>query len=92
MRQRAGIGGVERFRAERTEPAAWLLEALRITAGEDHLGALRPSAPGRLQPDSRAAADHDDGLPEQFRLAAGGTSGRGGAHDPEAMIPGFTGT
>ncbi len=45
-------------------------QALGIAAGEDHLGPLGAGSPGRLEPDAGAAADHDDGLAEQLRLAA----------------------
>ena len=45
------------------------VEALGIAAGEDDLGALGACAPGGLEPDAGAAADDDDGLAEQFRLA-----------------------
>ena len=38
------------------------LEPARIAAGEDDLGALSLGAPGRLEPDAGAAADHDDRL------------------------------
>jgi len=38
------------------------LEPVRIAAGEDDLGALSLGAPGRLEPDAGAAADHDDRL------------------------------
>ena len=54
---------------ERAELARGALEALGIAAGEDDVGALGARAPGRLEPDAGAAADHDDGLAEQLRLA-----------------------
>ena len=50
---------------------AALLEPLGVAAGEDDVGALGACAPGGLQADAGAAADHDDGLPEQLRLALG---------------------
>lgn len=43
------------------------LEAVRIPAGEDDIGALGASSTGTLETDSAAAADDDDRLPEQFR-------------------------
>ena len=56
------------------------MQAIRVARGEDHVGSLLARAPGRLEPDARAAADHDHGLPEQLRLALRGSDGRG-AHD-----------
>ena len=44
-------------------------QPLGVAAGEDDLGALGAGAPGRLEPDAGAAADHDDGLAEQLRFA-----------------------
>jgi hypothetical protein len=41
------------------------LQALAIPAGEHDVGPFDARAPGRLDSDPRAAADHDDGLPEQ---------------------------
>jgi hypothetical protein len=61
-RKRLGVCGVECRGAERAELARWLLKAFGITAGEDHLGAFGPCLPGGFEPDSRAAADHDDSL------------------------------
>ena len=57
-------------------------QPLVITAGEDDVGTLGPGAPGGLEPDARAAADQDDGLPCQCRFALGGA--RGG-HDRLAI-------
>ncbi len=58
-----------RPRCSRAELGRGLLEALGIAAGQDDVGALGAGAPGGLEPDAGAAADHDDGLPEQLRLA-----------------------
>ena len=44
------------------ELEASAVQAIRVTGGEDHVGAIGAGAPGRLEPDARAAADHDDGL------------------------------
>ena len=48
------------------------------------VGSLGARAPGRLEPDAGAAADHDDGLPEELRLALGAPSRRSRA--PAARI------
>ena len=74
------VGGVEGGDAGGPELEADALQAIRVARGEDHLGALRARAPGGLEPDARAAADHDDGLPEQRRRLAGGRDGRCGGH------------
>src|SRR5215470_2715517 len=55
------VSGVERGGAG-PELAADALQAIRVTRCEDHVGALGAGAPRRLEPDARAAADHDDGL------------------------------
>ena len=68
------IGGVERLRAQRADLGRCLLEPVRVTAGEDDVGALGAGQPRGLQPDARAAADHDDCLPGQLRLAHCGSS------------------
>ena len=57
-----------------------LLEPLGISADEDDLGALGARAPGGLEADAGAAADQDDGLAEQLRLARGARRGRFGGH------------
>ena len=81
--QRCRVGGVEGGGAPRADVARRLLEALGIAAGEDDVGALGAGAPGGLEPDAGAAADQDDGLPEQFRLASACV--RGHAHDRLAI-------
>jgi len=43
-----------------------------VEDGEDHLGAFGARASGCIQPDTRAAANHDDGLSQKLRLASGG--------------------
>ena len=57
------------------------LEALGIPGGEDHVGPLSACSSGRFEPDAGATADHDDGLPEEFRFALDGRGGGCGAHD-----------
>jgi hypothetical protein len=59
------VGGVEGRDAAGPELLADAAQALRVARGEDHCGALLARAPGRLEPDARAAADHDHGLPAQ---------------------------
>jgi hypothetical protein len=62
--------------------AAALLEAVGIAAGQDDAGALGAGSAGGFEPDAGAAADHDDGLPGQFRFALGGRNSGGSGHDP----------
>jgi hypothetical protein len=45
------------------------LQAFRIATREDHLRPFRARSSRRFEPDTCAAADHDDGLPKQFRFA-----------------------
>src|ERR1700722_13012786 len=71
-RQRVLVGGVEGRRAVRAEFPRRLVEPVLMAADEDGVGALGHGAPGRLQPDPGAAADHGDGLPGQARFAPGG--------------------
>jgi hypothetical protein len=58
------VGGIEGHGALRAEFGRGPLEALETAAGQDDVGALGAGAAGGLKPDARAAADHDDGLPE----------------------------
>lgn len=69
----AGRGAAEFGRAP--------LEAVGVAAGQDNAGALGAGPASRLKPDAGAAADHDNGLPGQFRLALGGSDGGCGGHD-----------
>ena len=69
--QGSRVVGVEGRGALRAEFGRRLLEPVGIAGGEDDIGTLGPGAPGGLEPDARAAADHDDGLPGQFRFALG---------------------
>ena len=72
--QRGRIGGVEGGGAPRADFQRCLLEPFGIAGGEDHVGTLRAGAPGRLEADPGAAADHDDGLSFQFlRLMPAGS-------------------
>jgi hypothetical protein len=67
------------------------LEALGIAAGEDQLCPLCASSPSRFETDSRAAADHNDGLPEEFELALTGRGGgccAQGSFDQPSNLPG----
>ncbi len=79
--QRDRVVGVEGGSAPGAELGPRLLQALGITGRENNVSALGSRAPGGLQADPGASADHDDGLPEQFWLAGGGLrGGRGGHH------------
>ena len=75
------VGGVEGRGAERVELECGALEALGIAGGEDDVGPLGTCGSGRFQADAGAAADDDDGLPEQGRLALRGSAGGRGGHD-----------
>jgi hypothetical protein len=66
------VVGVEGGGALRAEFPRRLLEPVGTTAGEDDIGTLGSSASGCFEPDTRAAADHDDGLSHQFRFTPGG--------------------
>jgi hypothetical protein len=67
--QRDRIVRVEGGGAPRADVARCLLEALRVAAHEDDFGALRACQPSGLQSDAGAAADQDDGLSAERRLA-----------------------
>jgi hypothetical protein len=67
--ERLGIGGVERDRVRRADVARGAAQPLWIARGEDHVSALDSRTPRRLEADARAAADHDNSLPPQFRGA-----------------------
>src|SRR5262249_9747317 len=67
--------------ALRVELKRRLLEAFGIAPGEDDASTLGAGSPGGFQPDAGTAADDDDDLAEQFRLALGGYSSGGGGHD-----------
>jgi hypothetical protein len=64
----AEVRGVE-GRGGSPELAAGAVEAIRVARGEDHVGPLLARAPGGLEPDARAPADHDHRLAEQLRGA-----------------------
>ena len=57
------IGDVECRTAQRAELACCVLDAFRVAAGEDDIGALGACLLSRLEADSRAAAKQDDCLP-----------------------------
>ena len=79
--ERSRIRGVEGRGAQRVELARHALEALGVPAGEDELGSLSACPSGRFESDASATADHDDGLPAEFRFALDGIGGGCGAHD-----------
>src|SRR5262245_33489842 len=78
--QGSRIIGVEGGSAQRADLARGALEALAIPGGEDQLGPLSTRSSGGFEPDAGAAADHDDGLSEEFRLARDGRGSSCGAH------------
>jgi len=85
--QGSRVVGVEGRSAWRAEFRRRLLEPVGITAGEDDISTLSPGAPGCLEPDARAAADHDDGLSGQFRFALGGNrSGCAGHGSSDGVV------
>ena len=73
--------GVERRVLQRADVGGGASEALRVPAGQDDLGAFGAGGPGCLEPDAGAAADEDDGLPEQGRLPQAGRAVGEGGHD-----------
>jgi hypothetical protein len=77
-RHRGWIGGVEGGGGPCADLARRVLETLSRAAGEDHVGPLGTCQPGGLQSDASAAANHDDGLPQQVRFMPGDRSGCGG--------------
>src|SRR5262249_15258333 len=79
--QRRRIIGVEGGGAQRADLARGALEARAIPGREDHFAPLSARSSGGFEPDAGAAADHDDGLSEEFRLARDGRGGGCGAHD-----------
>jgi hypothetical protein len=74
------VGGVEGRAPDRADLPRGVLEALLIAAGEDDLRPFGACQPGGLEADPGAAADGDDGLPDQCRLALDRIGGRCGAH------------
>jgi hypothetical protein len=75
------VGRVESRGALRADFDRGALQALNIPTSEDQLGSLSACSSGRFEPDSGATADHNDGLPEEFRFALDGRVGSCGAHD-----------
>ena len=73
--ERGRVGGVEGGGAARAHLGCGGLEAAGVAGGQDHAGALGARPAGGLQADAGAAADHDDGLPGQFRFAPGAGDG-----------------
>ena len=64
------VGGIEGRGAQRADFARGALEALRISAGENHVSALTTCSSGSFEPDSGAATDDNNGLPEELRSHA----------------------
>jgi hypothetical protein len=65
------VGGVERRGAARAEFGRGPLQAVGVAGSQDDVGPFGAGLAGGLEPDARASADHDDGLPGQFRSALG---------------------
>lgn len=63
------VGGVEGRDRVRADVGRGLLEVFGVPARQDDLGAVGAGPAGGFQADAGAAADHDDGLPGQFRFA-----------------------
>ena len=78
---RNGVRGVEGSSAQRINLARRPLEAFGAPGGEDDLSPFRASVSGRFESDAGATADHNDGLPQQFRFPLGGGGAGYGAHD-----------
>ncbi len=55
-----------------TEFEAGTVQGVRVASGDNHLGPLLAGKPGRLEANPGAAADHEEGLPEQAPLALSG--------------------
>ena len=66
---------------QRAEFGRGLLQALGVAAGEDDVGPFGAGPAGGLEPDAGAAADHDDGLPEQGWFVRGDGDGGLDGHD-----------
>src|SRR5262245_14506523 len=75
------VGRVEGRGAQCAEFGRGALQALGIAARQDDVGALGACSPGGLEPDAGTAADHDDGLPVQFRLTLDGKGSGCGGHN-----------
>ena len=57
-----------------------VLEALGIPARENHLGAFCTCTTCRFESDADATADHNNGLPKEFRFTVYGSGDRHGVH------------
>jgi hypothetical protein len=60
------VESVEGRHAQRTDFARGALERLGVSSSEDNVRTLGVHAPGGFESDAGAAADHDDGLPEEL--------------------------
>ena len=84
---RGRVGGVEGRHTLRADLPCRLPEPVGIAAGDDHVGTLGFGAPGRLQPNACASADHDHGLSSQFRRALAGAGSCWARHRPPSLCP-----
>src|ERR1700761_6591625 len=65
-RQRTGAGRVKRGGASRVDVECRSPEALRVAACQDHISAVGACPSSGLEADAGAAANQNDGLPEQL--------------------------
>src|SRR5438270_5100741 len=77
----AWVVGVEGGRAMGVHVAPRSRESFGISPGEDDVGAFSSGAAGGFEANTRASADQDHGLAEQFRLALGGNGSGCGGHE-----------
>jgi hypothetical protein len=74
------IGGVEGRGTQGINLTGSVLEALGISAREDHLGPFCTRTMCRFESDASATADHNNGLPKELRFAVDGRGYSYGAH------------
>lgn len=86
-----GVGGVERCSAERVELERSLLQPFGVAADQDDLAAACAYLAGGFQSDTRAGADHHDGLVGEVGPAPRAGIAGCGSHDgpplPRAVMP-----
>ena len=80
------IVGVEGRGVAGAEFGGRALETVGIAPPQDDGRALGACPPGGLKPDSRAAADDDNGLVEQFRCVLSGHGEVRGCHGASRLI------
>jgi hypothetical protein len=75
------IRAVEGRGAQCIDAACGVLQTLGIQASEGFLGPLHAFSPRRFKPDVASTADHDCGLPGEFRFTLRGREDGCGAYD-----------